>query len=390
MPQQRPTRRPMPQGTAAKQNTHARERAIHAEEQRKIRCYRRQKRAEALAYAARIFFLAFLASVIVGILAVFLVKRDFSRAPEKFSYSLTVKKDEKTVSLKKGTVVRDNTLYVSLEDLADLIGFRLMGDAKIMNTVFSDRSDDERVSVYLDTDSAVYGKTVRLLGAQSYFSGSSGDVYVPISFLENSFDNVTLTGVQKGARIDYTLTVSGESRLGYSTDAPVPLPDVSGIDTSTLPDNAFLTDLSAYEKYMDPENADDYIRLINKDHPLGKDYIPPDLTDISEGTRRHVHRDACRRLHRRVRHQCLPLLQLPDPTVQRHHEQLPKELQPRHCLRQNRRRDRASRLQRASERSVCRPAQSACRLADLRIQRGLQMAHQALCRFRLYLTLPER
>lgn len=177
--------------------------------------------------------------------------------------------------------MRNNTLYVSLEDLADLIGFRLMGDAKIMNAVFSDRSDDERVSVYLDTDSAVYGKTVRLLGAQSYFSGSSGDVFVPISFLENSFDNVTLTGVQKGARIDYTLTVSGESRLAYSADTPVPLPDVSGIDTSTLPDNEFLTDLSAYEKYMDPENADEYIRLINKDHPLGKDYIPPDLTEIS-------------------------------------------------------------------------------------------------------------
>lgn len=206
----------------------------------------------------------------------------FPGAPEKFSYSLTVKKDEKTVSLKKGTTVRNNTLYVSLEDLADLIGFRLMGDAKIMNAVFSDLSDDERVSVYLDTDSAVYGKTVRLLGAQSYFSGSSGDVFVPISFLENSFDNVTLTGVQKGSRIDYTLTVAGGSRLSYSADTPVPLPDVSGIDTSTLPDNEFLTDLSAYEKYMDPENADEYIRLINKDHPLGKDYIPPDLTEISD------------------------------------------------------------------------------------------------------------
>lgn len=33
---------------------------------------------------------------------------------------------------------------------------------------------------------------------------------------------------------------------------------------------------------MDPENADEYIRLINKDHPLGKDYIPPDLTEISD------------------------------------------------------------------------------------------------------------
>lgn len=178
--------------------------------------------------------------------------------------------------------MRDNTLYVSLEDLSNLIGFKLMGDVKVMNAVFTDISDEERVSVYLNTDCAVFGKTARLLGAQSYFSGSDGDVYVPISFLENAFEGAELTGVQKGSRIDYTLTLTDSFRLAYSADTPIPLPDSSGLDTSTKPDNEFLTDLSAYEKYMDPENADEYIRLINKDHPLGKDYIPPDLTEISD------------------------------------------------------------------------------------------------------------
>lgn len=93
--------------------------------------------------------------------------------------------------------MRDNTLYVSLEDLSNLIGFKLMGDVKVMNAVFTDISDEERVSVYLNTDCAVFGKTARLLGAQSYFSGSDGDVYVPISFLENAFEGAELTGVQK-------------------------------------------------------------------------------------------------------------------------------------------------------------------------------------------------
>ena len=65
MPQQRPPRRPMPQDTAAARNARARERAIRAEEQRKLRYYRRKKRAETLAYAARIFFLAFLASALM-------------------------------------------------------------------------------------------------------------------------------------------------------------------------------------------------------------------------------------------------------------------------------------------------------------------------------------
>ena len=279
---QKPVRRNVPQGAHNTPNTAARDRALQAEEMRKKRYYRRKRRAENLAYALRIFLLALAACAVFALITVFLVKRDFAKSPDRFSYSLSVKKDDKSVPLKKGTVVRDNTLYVSLEDLSNLIGFKLMGDVKVMNAVFTDISDEERVSVYLNTDCAVFGKTARLLGAQSYFSGSDGDVYVPISFLENAFEGAELTGVQKGSRIDYTLTLTDSFRLAYSADTPIPLPDSSGLDTSTKPDNEFLTDLSAYEKYMDPENADEYIRLINKDHPLGKDYIPPDLTEISD------------------------------------------------------------------------------------------------------------
>lgn len=279
---QKPVRRNVPQGAHNTPNTAARDRALQAEEMRKKRYYRRKRRAENLAYALRIFLLASAACAVFALITVFFVKRDFAKSPDRFSYSLSVKKDDKSVPLKKGTVVRDNTLYVSLEDLSNLIGFKLMGDVKVMNAVFTDISDEERVSVYLNTDCAVFGKTARLLGAQSYFSGSDGDVYVPISFLENAFEGAELTGVQKGSRIDYTLTLTDSFRLAYSADTPIPLPDSSGLDTSTKPDNEFLTDLSAYEKYMDPENADEYIRLINKDHPLGKDYIPPDLTEISD------------------------------------------------------------------------------------------------------------
>ena len=279
---QKPVRRNVPQGAHNTPNTAARDRALQVEEMRKKRYYRRKRRAENLAYALRIFLLALAACAVFALITVFFVKRDFAKSPDRFSYSLSVKKDDKSVPLKKGTVVRDNTLYVSLEDLSNLIGFKLMGDVKVMNAVFTDISDEERVSVYLNTDCAVFGKTARLLGAQSYFSGSDGDVYVPISFLENGFEGAELTGVQKGSRIDYTLTLTDSFRLAYSADTPIPLPDSSGLDTSTKPDNEFLTDLSAYEKYMDPENADEYIRLINKDHPLGKDYIPPDLTEISD------------------------------------------------------------------------------------------------------------
>lgn len=42
----------------------------------------------------------------------------------------------------------------------------------------------------------------------------------------------------------------------------------------------FKTDLSAYEKYMNPEDRDAYLILVNPDNPVGKDYKPDDLEPL--------------------------------------------------------------------------------------------------------------
>lgn len=42
----------------------------------------------------------------------------------------------------------------------------------------------------------------------------------------------------------------------------------------------FKVDLSAYEKYMDPEDKDAYLILVNPDNPVGKDYKPDDLEPL--------------------------------------------------------------------------------------------------------------
>lgn len=45
-------------------------------------------------------------------------------------------------------------------------------------------------------------------------------------------------------------------------------------------DLGFKADLSAYEKYMDPEDRDGYLILVNPDNPVGKDYKPTDLEPL--------------------------------------------------------------------------------------------------------------
>ncbi len=44
----------------------------------------------------------------------------------------------------------------------------------------------------------------------------------------------------------------------------------------------YKTDISAYEKYIDPEDRDAYIVLVNADNPLDKDYVPQELTDLKD------------------------------------------------------------------------------------------------------------
>lgn len=42
----------------------------------------------------------------------------------------------------------------------------------------------------------------------------------------------------------------------------------------------FKSDLSEYEKYMQPEDRDGYLILVNKDNPLPDDYVPEGMVDV--------------------------------------------------------------------------------------------------------------
>lgn len=54
----------------------------------------------------------------------------------------------------------------------------------------------------------------------------------------------------------------------------------------------FKEDLSEYEKYLDPEDRDGYLLLVNPEHPLGRDYKPSDLTLLTD--RREGRKDELR------------------------------------------------------------------------------------------------
>ncbi|MBE6632201.1 MAG: D-alanyl-D-alanine carboxypeptidase family protein [Ruminococcaceae bacterium] len=44
----------------------------------------------------------------------------------------------------------------------------------------------------------------------------------------------------------------------------------------------FISDLSSYEKYMDPENRDEYLILVNSKNTIDETYLPTDLVDVAD------------------------------------------------------------------------------------------------------------
>lgn len=86
-----------------------------------------------------------------------------------------------------------------------------------------------------------------------------------------------------------TVVMGGVLLWLYRDDGGKQPPDTS--DTTDHPDEKdppevanviFKTDLSAYEKYMDPEEREEYLVLVNKSHLLSADDVPSDLVPVKD------------------------------------------------------------------------------------------------------------
>ena len=66
------------------------------------------------------------------------------------------------------------------------------------------------------------------------------------------------------------------------TEPPATEPPATEPPVTEAPKTEFKADLSAYEKYLDPEDPTEYLILVNPDHPMtDHNYKPKDLTKVS-------------------------------------------------------------------------------------------------------------
>ncbi len=287
MPTPSDNRKRAPRDPGRSDAERARERALREQERMKQQALRQKKRRAFISRALWVFVMAAGAFLLFAIIFALCLSGDLHGASKHYSYTLSVDPDGSEGKQKPYAVTcveRDNTAYFSMAELADVFGYTLCGDVSVMSAVFP---NGDTVAVCVDTPIvSLNGKNVSLGDSSYFYAGKTADVYVPVTLFEDRFDGLSLTSRKSGKKIAYTLSVEGEVSLAFSAkDGTLSLPDTSGMHLRAEPENKFIADLSAYEMYMDPEDTDAYITLINTSHPLASDYIPDDLTDVAD-TRR--------------------------------------------------------------------------------------------------------
>lgn len=276
----RQPRRPSPSGAPKRQLT-AQERAAIEQKRRRIAALKAKKRKQQIDKAKAVFTFAVIGLIISLIIIFGYIFVDFSKTDASSAQPLkiTLMGEEAKKLDKENYFHRNGEYYISLTHLAPLLDFTIHGNATSTMTL-SDSIGNDIASFGIGTNDVRCGSVQSFLSNPSYFENQQ--MFIPVSFFTSFFDGVNAEFNSKGGLQGYNLifekgfspkhtTDSGTQSLSY---------DIIG-EQKAVSKPEFISDLSQYEMYMNPENRDEYLILINEDNPLPKDYIPEDLQEIS-------------------------------------------------------------------------------------------------------------
>lgn len=280
-----PRTRQQRQGTGTPR-INATDRAAYAlsERRRYIAQKKRARRAGIIA-----FFSVFLSlCIIFGIVLHFSIKpRTVQKdASDEIITFLIEGKEKYTLSFLEAYV--NDTLYVDFGPVAKLCGFSAIGTADGISYVLTDANGTEqRIDFTYGDQNAVVNSTNLSMNGEAI--KAEGSVKVPYTFITQSIIGINVEFEEN------ILTVTRDKMTGSRPDDPIyediiliyqpskPLDPPEIPEEEIIPtDLGFISDLSAYEQYMNPEDRDAYLVLINKQNPVDQNFAPNDLVYVPQ------------------------------------------------------------------------------------------------------------
>ncbi len=203
------------------------------------------------------------------------------------------------VKVSESVAYPDGVLYLNFSSIADgcdMSVIRDSGNVKFILPDGDDHSDSsgtgkEEYVIFTkkSTECTVCGQPARL-SAPAVFDDK--DIWVPASFVTDYMNGITVKEEKANGKvyIERESTGAGDNAelvpVSFklkATTAPDPTVPDDDLETSGgMPKIEFKTDLSAYERYMNPANAAEYLILVNKTSKVDESYKPTDLISVAD------------------------------------------------------------------------------------------------------------
>lgn len=188
-------------------------------------------------------------------------------------------------------------LYVNYSKVAEYLDMTVVGDTEKMRFVIPDDNADSGSAGSGKEEYAwftVGTNKVEVNGQPLQMAGKSilreSELWIPAEFISECMKGVTLTYDSDERTVTVARDVSPDSsdeniiyqKLAFKHKPVGPMDTVTGGGNDPGENVTFTADLSAYEKYMNPENNEEYLILANKTTMLDSTYMPGDLTDLAD------------------------------------------------------------------------------------------------------------
>ena len=244
--------------------------------------------------------LMFVIFLLIGALlvsSVFFINLFAHKDPDTRSYSLVLSDYENELVIENGSVVgEDGVRYVNFSQIAEFYGFAMVGSIDNMKYVIKE-SENETVSFKPDSDKVFVNDVALRSRGHAFYE--NGDLFVDQNFVEEYIEGfeLALDAKQRTVSLSRILTntldaqgnIADESdpeyeSIAFALKAPAITASISENDSAVvMPTFEFLSNLSAYEEYMNPGSTTEFLTLVSAENKLSEDYIPTGLSLLSYG-----------------------------------------------------------------------------------------------------------
>ncbi|MBO5218747.1 MAG: D-alanyl-D-alanine carboxypeptidase family protein, partial [Clostridia bacterium] len=196
-------------------------------------------------------------------------------------------------SLSYTEAVRDDRVYVSFTDVAEMLDLAVTGSMEDIKYIIKG-AETETIRFKSGTREVFVNNVETRLASDCFYRDD--ELYVPVDFVDAYFKGLNVDIDERGHKITITREITnlvngkvpkGEEAVyaepSFLLQSPAPM---AGIDEAeavdaTMPDLGFVTSIEIYEEYMNPGNTADYLILVNADNRLDATHVPQDLMAVS-------------------------------------------------------------------------------------------------------------